>query len=177
MRAIRKGFTLIELLVVLVVLGILSGIAIARFLNTKEAAYIASMKADLRNFALYEQNVALEELRKRRAPEEHVRKADVRGEELWTNHDLGEKANPVCDDGHRAGERRFERSRSRRAERRIERAQVLIGAREGIHVGEVESSGSDIRGIAVHEAARVSGSRVGAISTPTWRSGRASDQA
>jgi len=47
MRAIRKGFTLIELLVVLVVLGILSGIAIARFLNTKEAAYIASMKADL----------------------------------------------------------------------------------------------------------------------------------
>jgi len=60
MRAIRKGFTLIELLVVLVVLGILSGIAIARFLNTKEAAYIASMKADLRNFALYEQNYIMD---------------------------------------------------------------------------------------------------------------------
>ncbi|PYO49249.1 MAG: hypothetical protein DMD72_05495 [Gemmatimonadetes bacterium] len=60
MRAIRKGFTLIELLVVLVVLGILSGIAIARFLNTKEAAYIASMKADLRNFALYEQNYLMD---------------------------------------------------------------------------------------------------------------------
>jgi len=27
--------------------------------------------------------------------------------------------------------------------------------RAGIHVGEVESSGSDIRGVAVHEAARV----------------------
>src|SRR5437870_6107080 len=60
MRAIRKGFTLIELLVVLVVLGILSAIAIARFVNTKEAAYIASMKADLRNFALYEQNYVMD---------------------------------------------------------------------------------------------------------------------
>jgi len=60
MRATRKAFTLIELLVVLVVLGILSGIAIARFVNTKESAYIASMKADLRNFALYEQNYIID---------------------------------------------------------------------------------------------------------------------
>ena len=60
MRAIRQGFTLIELLVVLVVLGILSGIAIAKFVNTKESAYIASMKADLRNFALYEQNYLMD---------------------------------------------------------------------------------------------------------------------
>src|SRR6266704_1391111 len=60
MRATRKAFTLIELLVVLVVLGILSGIAIARFVNTKESAYIASMKADLRNFALYEQNYVMD---------------------------------------------------------------------------------------------------------------------
>ena len=60
MRATRKGFTLIELLVVLVVLGILSGIAIARFVNTKESAYIASMKADLRNLALYEQNYLID---------------------------------------------------------------------------------------------------------------------
>ena len=52
----RKGFTLIEVLVVLVVLAILSGIAIAKYLDTKEAAYVASMKADLRNFAIYEQN-------------------------------------------------------------------------------------------------------------------------
>ena len=56
MRANRKGFTLIEVLVVLVVLSILSGIAIAKYLDTKDAAYLASMKADLRNFALYEQN-------------------------------------------------------------------------------------------------------------------------
>jgi prepilin-type N-terminal cleavage/methylation domain-containing protein len=60
MRAIRKGFTLIEVLVVLVVLGILSGIAIAKFVTTKEAAYIASMKADLRNLAIYEQNYLIE---------------------------------------------------------------------------------------------------------------------
>lgn len=60
MRAIRKGFTLIEVLVVLVVLGILSGIAIAKFLTTKEAAYVASMKADLRNLAIYEQNYLIE---------------------------------------------------------------------------------------------------------------------
>jgi prepilin-type N-terminal cleavage/methylation domain-containing protein len=59
-RAVRKGFTLIELLVVLVVLGILSGIAIARFASTKESAYLATMKADLRNFALYEQNYLIE---------------------------------------------------------------------------------------------------------------------
>lgn len=60
MRAATRGFTLIELLVVLVVLGILAGIAIARFENTKESAYLASMKADLRNFALYEQNYLMD---------------------------------------------------------------------------------------------------------------------
>jgi prepilin-type N-terminal cleavage/methylation domain-containing protein len=60
MRGYRKGFTLIEVLVVLVVLGILSGIAIARFIDTKEAAYLASMKADLRNLAIYEQNYLIE---------------------------------------------------------------------------------------------------------------------
>ena len=60
MRPYRKGFTLIELLVVLVVLGILSGIAIAKYVSVKEAAYIASMKADLRNFALYQQNYLMD---------------------------------------------------------------------------------------------------------------------
>jgi len=60
MRATSRGFTLIELVVVLVVLGILSGIAIAQFVSTKESAYLASMKADLRNFALYEQNYLMD---------------------------------------------------------------------------------------------------------------------
>ncbi len=56
MPARRKGFTLIELLVVLVVLGILSGIAIAKFASIKEEAFVATMKADLRNLALYQMN-------------------------------------------------------------------------------------------------------------------------
>jgi len=60
MRANRTAFTLIEVLVVLVVLGILAGIAIARYLDTKEAAYVASMKADLRNLAVYEQNYLMD---------------------------------------------------------------------------------------------------------------------
>lgn len=60
MRPFRKGFTLIELIVVILVLGILSAIAIARFVSVKERAYLASMKADLRNFALYEQNYLMD---------------------------------------------------------------------------------------------------------------------
>ena len=55
MRAARRGFTLVELIVVIVVIGIIAAIAIAKFVSVKEAAYIASMKSDLRNFALYEQ--------------------------------------------------------------------------------------------------------------------------
>ena len=49
MRNNKKGFTLIELLIVVVIIGILAAIAIPKFANTKEKAYIASMKSDLRN--------------------------------------------------------------------------------------------------------------------------------
>jgi type IV pilus assembly protein PilA len=55
-----RGFTLIELIVVILVLGILSAIAIARFVSLKERAYEATMKADLRNFAIYEQNYLMD---------------------------------------------------------------------------------------------------------------------
>jgi prepilin-type N-terminal cleavage/methylation domain-containing protein len=55
MAKARKGFTLIELVVVVLVIGILAGIVVARFINARESAYIAAMKSDLRNFAVYEQ--------------------------------------------------------------------------------------------------------------------------
>jgi prepilin-type N-terminal cleavage/methylation domain-containing protein len=54
----KKGFTLIELLIVVVIIGILAAIAIPKFANTKEKAYVASMKADLRNLATYEESIA-----------------------------------------------------------------------------------------------------------------------
>ena len=49
LRTHRRGFTLIELLIVVVIIGILAAIAIPKFANTKEKAYVAQMKSDLRN--------------------------------------------------------------------------------------------------------------------------------
>jgi prepilin-type N-terminal cleavage/methylation domain-containing protein len=57
-RNTKKGFTLIELLIVVVIIGILAAIAIPKFSNTKEKAYLAAMKADLRNLATYEESYA-----------------------------------------------------------------------------------------------------------------------
>jgi prepilin-type N-terminal cleavage/methylation domain-containing protein len=52
----RRGFTLIELMIVVVIIGILAAIAIPKFASTKEKAYLATMKSDLRNLATQEES-------------------------------------------------------------------------------------------------------------------------
>src|SRR4026207_927857 len=61
MNRSRKGFTLIELLIVVVIIGILAAIAIPKFANTKDKAYVAAMKSDLRNLATYEEQYAADQ--------------------------------------------------------------------------------------------------------------------
>ena len=56
----KEGLTLIELLVVLVIIAVLASIAIPKFTNTKDKAYVAAMKSDLRNVATYEAQYAAE---------------------------------------------------------------------------------------------------------------------
>ena len=51
----NKGFTLIELLIVVVIIGLLTSIAIPKFGSTKDKAYIAALKSDLKNFVLAEE--------------------------------------------------------------------------------------------------------------------------
>jgi len=50
-----QGFTLIELLIVVVIVGLLAAIAIPKLSNTKQKAYVAQMKSDLKNLATAEE--------------------------------------------------------------------------------------------------------------------------
>jgi type IV pilus assembly protein PilA len=51
----RHGFTLIELLIVVVIIGVLAAISIPKYGETKERAYVTTMKSDLRNLATAEE--------------------------------------------------------------------------------------------------------------------------
>ncbi|MEO7217948.1 MAG: prepilin-type N-terminal cleavage/methylation domain-containing protein [Gemmatimonadaceae bacterium] len=58
MKRSTKGFTLIELLIVVVIIGILAAIAIPKFAATKQKAYVAAVKTDLKNLATAEEGYA-----------------------------------------------------------------------------------------------------------------------
>jgi type IV pilus assembly protein PilA len=50
------GFTLIELLIVVVIIGILVAVLIPRWANSRDRAFQATMKSDLRNLATAEES-------------------------------------------------------------------------------------------------------------------------
>jgi prepilin-type N-terminal cleavage/methylation domain-containing protein len=58
----RLGFTLIELLIVVVIIGILAAIAVPKFANSKEKAYVSRMKGDLRNLVTAQEGYVADNL-------------------------------------------------------------------------------------------------------------------
>ncbi len=55
-RASRSGFTLIELLVAMLIVGLLMAIVVPQVRRFRDRALVATMKSDLRNFAVLEES-------------------------------------------------------------------------------------------------------------------------
>lgn len=49
---VPRGFTILELIAVVTIIGILAGIAVARYTDTKKRAYLSAMKSDLHTVAI-----------------------------------------------------------------------------------------------------------------------------
>jgi len=52
----RRGMTFVELLLVFTIIGLLTSIALPRLKHVKDRALIATMKRDLRTFAMHEES-------------------------------------------------------------------------------------------------------------------------
>lgn len=52
----RRGLTIIELIAVMVIIGLLATIAVPRLTRVRERAFVASMKRDLRTFAMHQES-------------------------------------------------------------------------------------------------------------------------
>ena len=56
----RNGFTLVELVITVVVIGLLAALAIPRFAGSREQSVIATMKSDLHNLAMFQEDYVLD---------------------------------------------------------------------------------------------------------------------
>jgi prepilin-type N-terminal cleavage/methylation domain-containing protein len=52
----RRGMTVVELLLVFTIIGLLAAIAMPRFQYAKDRAFVATMKQDLRTFAMHQES-------------------------------------------------------------------------------------------------------------------------